>query len=314
MNSSSEPVPSTLPSIEIEHQPGGSDPSIPYIIGPRLTFLLNGKPTLRWNEVPGATYYIVRIMKDSDVLWEEKVSSTEIVYSGDQRLQPGLVYFLTIEANNGTSSLDSGETPLAFEIIEPEIAQEVRAAVKEITQKTDLNAEAKAMQKARLFNALTLKDEAIRTLEQLLVEHRFSEESQKAAIFLTLGKLYGGVGLNLLAKDYYSKAIALASAAEDLKVLAEAKAGLAGVERMLKLEKTDEVEQLSREVQVIYEKLGDLEGARKLEERLVSLSSRVEVRRSSLLFSSQSQITAVSSPRAAKFPPCRPWRVCALDP
>lgn len=313
MNSSSEPVPSKLPGIEIEHQPGGSDPLIPYIISPRLTFLLKSKPILRWNKVPSATYYVVRIMKDSDVLWEDKVSSTEIAYSGDQLLEPGYAYYLTVEASNGTSSLDSGETLSAFEIIEAEIAQDVQVAAKEITEKTNLTAEAKAMKKAQLFNALTLKDEAIQTLERLLVEHRFSEETQKAAIFLDLAKLYGGVGLNLLAEDYYLRVIALASPAEDLKVLAEAKAGLAGVKRILKLEKTDEVEQLSREVQVIYKKLGNLEAARKLEERLVSLSSRVEVRSSSLLFSSGSQITAVSSPRKAKYPPCQPWRACSFD-
>ena len=198
MHCNSESAPTRLPDIEIGYQPGGSDPSIPYIISPRLTFLLNTKPVIRWNEVPGVKDYLVRITRDSEVIWKERVNGTEIDYSGEHPLEPGSAYVPTVEADNGTSS-GSDETSLAFQIINENIAEEVREVVEDIDN-ADLTVEKKAIRKARLFNSLNLKDEAIKTLEQLLIEHQFSEESEQATIFLTLGKLYGSVGLNLLLR------------------------------------------------------------------------------------------------------------------
>ena len=62
---------------------GGSDPLILYLISPRKTELLAEKPVLRWNAVPNATGYRVRLRSPAGVIWEEKVSGTEVVYSFD---------------------------------------------------------------------------------------------------------------------------------------------------------------------------------------------------------------------------------------
>ncbi len=314
MHCNSESDPTRLPNIEIGHQAGGSDPSIPYIISPRLTFLLNTKHVIRWNEVLGVKDYLVRITKDSEVIWEERVNGTEIVYSGEHPLEPGAAYVPTVEADNSTSS-GSDETPLAFQIISENIAEEVREVVEDIDN-ADLTVEEKAIRKARLFNSLNLKDEAIKTLEQLLVEHQFSQECQQATIFLTLGKLYGSVGLNLLAEDRYSKAQALSASAENSQVLAEATAGLAGVKLLLALGKINQAIDLSSQARDTYTQLGDEASAQRLEGRLVELANRVVDLANRVEANTAAQLVrslAFINPVAARFPPCQPWQQCARD-
>jgi hypothetical protein len=293
-------TPSRLPDINIEHKVGGTNPLIPYIISPRGGFLLDEKPTLRWNPVPDVVSYEVEITKGEDVIWKEKVNVSSVNYFGNRSLVPGEVYSLKVEADNNTSSQE--ESKILFQIAsEKEIPRnELNIALKEIDEKLELDPVTKALTKARLFNALTSKDDAILAIEKLLDTDKTSNESQKAVLLLTLGKLYGAVGLNSLAEDYYLKTIALASSVKDLRILADAKAGLAGVKLILVLNKNDEVEQLSSQAQELYKQLGDTESARQLVERLARLGT------GSFSLISRSYTTFA-------WPPCKPWRDCLYD-
>ncbi len=64
---------------------GAHSPLIPYIIRPRGTRLLDGKPMLRWNPLPGARFYEVRI-NGGKRTWNATTQETEIVYPGDPPL------------------------------------------------------------------------------------------------------------------------------------------------------------------------------------------------------------------------------------
>ncbi|MDJ0577978.1 MAG: hypothetical protein QNJ65_22815, partial [Xenococcaceae cyanobacterium MO_234.B1] len=78
---------------------------IPYIISPRNTALLNNRPILRWNAVPGATRYEVLVQDASLTLdWQTETSNTEIEYPGEPPLQPDSYYLLIVETDKGNSS------------------------------------------------------------------------------------------------------------------------------------------------------------------------------------------------------------------
>lgn len=242
MNSSLETAVLRILNIEFKHQIGGSDPSIPYIISPRHTLLLNEVPTLRWNKVPDANSYVVRIMKGSEIHWQEEVSGTEVVYPGVPPLEPEVDYLLTVETDNGKSSLDGGEAQLGFKLLNEEATQAVREAAVKIA--SDLADEAKVMILAQRYSYFNLRVDAIKILEALV-----ERGSQTAAVYQLLGKVYAASGLNLLAEELYVKAIALASDSQDLEVLMEAQAELAGVKIMFG--KENEQEQLSNQAQAV---------------------------------------------------------------
>ncbi len=71
---------------------------------PCETLVLSERPTFRWNEVPGASYYLVSLMDGSKICWEQKVRGTEIVYSGNVPLEQGVSYSLIIKSVNDFSS------------------------------------------------------------------------------------------------------------------------------------------------------------------------------------------------------------------
>ena len=71
---------------------------------PPETLVLSERPTFRWNEVPGASSYLVSLMDGSKICWEQKVRGTEVVYSGNAPLEQGVYYSLVIKSINDFSS------------------------------------------------------------------------------------------------------------------------------------------------------------------------------------------------------------------
>jgi hypothetical protein len=178
---------------------------IPYIISPRRTKLLNNKPTLRWNPVPGANSYTVSV-EGEDANWTTRVNDTQVIYGGEP-LKPGGYYLLIVETNTGASSLDEPVRPrgLHFSLLDEDRAKHVRAEAQQIAQHkwTD---QTKALALANLYIKNGLISEAVEKLE-VLAEGGL----ETAPIYRTLGDLY----LNYLAlvpqaSAYYLKSIELA--------------------------------------------------------------------------------------------------------
>jgi hypothetical protein len=201
---------------------GGINPLIPYIISPRRTLVLNPLPTLCWNPVPGASCYSVNLIGDEEVLWERQVREAEIVYSGEPPLESGVDYLLIIQADTGVSSEEEDLPDLGFNLLDENKITLVRDTVDQLVN-LDLTDEAKSLALVHVYIKYELRAEAIAILEALV-----KLGSKTAAVYRTIGELYTEVGLNLLARKYYLKAIEL-TGSEDIEGQALVAAGLGKV-------------------------------------------------------------------------------------
>jgi hypothetical protein len=264
---------------------GGSDPTIPYIISPRRTWLLNNKPLLKWNPIPGANSYKVRV-KGEGIDWQTQVIKNEVVYAGEQPLQPGVTYLLLVEANTGqssqrekASSLNEGGTlPFyeddkyagwGFSVLPEEDAKAVHENIKRILtwEFWELPEDTKTLAVADVYISNDLYAEAIDTLETLV-----QKNSQAPGVYQLLGDLYGHVGLNLLAEARYLQAVEFAKAAEDPEAEANARAGLARVYAITG--NLDSATKQFEQAQAKYKSLGDTQRASDIERNLTELAKR----------------------------------------
>lgn len=217
---------------------------LPYLITPRETYILTNRPRLRWNAVPGTANYTVKI---DGVNWGTQTSSTEIVYPGEPPLQEGRRYRITIEANNGVSSLE--DAVVGFKVLDEQTKKTVLDTVKTV-QKQQLSPEAKVLVLVRLYRGYGLYADAIEVLEGLV-----NQGSQVATVYQLLGDTYLDIGLPQLAKKPYEKALKLATSTKDLSVQAGIQAGLGKTYRLLGNE--GEAVQWLEKAKVGYGELGD---------------------------------------------------------
>jgi len=235
---------------------------IPYIISPRSTLLLNAQPTLRWNAVPGAKSYSVRIRGEGLDWVKPNVTNTSVVYSGEQPLKPGIYYSLIVETDTGRSSFEENVRKLGFQLLDNNQLQQVQAAVNQLVNKK-LDEKALTLSLVDLYIKYDLKAEAIETLEPLV-----KTGSPTAAMYRTLGQLYWRIGVPTLAESPYLNAIELA-ATEDIEGQAEAAAGLG--KTYIALEQTDKAIQYINVALTKYEVLGDSQRISELKNQLAAL-------------------------------------------
>lgn len=255
---------------ETRYRPGGSNPQIPYILYPRMTYLLQDRPIFRWNAVQGVTSYTVRLLGPGGLEWQTDVSSTEVVYPDDAPpLDWGVKYLVTVEADNGSSSLQDGGGLLGFELLDEDAIQEVEQEAAKIAGLEERTEEERALTLAELYRRENLTAEAIATLETLV-----EQGSQTPLVFRKLGDFYTEAGLNLLAEARYERASELFASTSDRYALTATLDGLAGAKLMLG--KEQEAEQLSTEVIAEYRALGDEQSATGLEQRLAEASTEKE--------------------------------------
>ncbi|NES24659.1 MAG: hypothetical protein F6K41_38555 [Symploca sp. SIO3E6] len=238
-----------------------NDSSIPYIISPRRTKLLNAQPRLRWNRVPGATSYTVSL-KGEGVDWKTQVSDTQIVYPGEQPLQPGGYYLLIVRADTGASSTDEPVIPggLGFNVLKATHTQSVQSQAQEIAQQP-WTEQAKTLALVNLYLDKGLTVEAVEMLEDLV-----NSGVETAPIYNSIGKLY----LNFLAlapqaKTYYAKAVELVDS-NDIEEQTAAQEGLGKIEAQFG--NNQEAIRLLTMARDGYEMLGDTERVSQLDRQL----------------------------------------------
>lgn len=181
-----------------------NNPAIPYLISPRRTTLLNNKPTFRWHPVANATSYKVRV-RGEDVDWQTQVNDTEISYSGETPLTPGVYYLWTVETRD-RGSVEENIPGLGVRILDSQTQAQIKTAASQILANDQLNPEAKALSLVNLYLSYDLKQNAIETLDNLV-----SQGNPTAAIYHQLGQLYRQVGLSQLARQHYQKSLELAA-------------------------------------------------------------------------------------------------------
>ena len=195
---------------------------IPYIISPNSTWLLNNKPQLRWQAVPGATSYTVRV-SGAGVKWETEVSTTSVVYTGEPPLKSvEQGYLLTVSADNGES-----QAKATFGLLDENKATRIRAAAERIARQ-NLADDAKTLALADLYIGQELIAEAMDLLEASV-----AKGSKTAAVYYILGDLYAQVELLSQAEGNYLKAFQLARTANDIEGQAAAAARLGEVYKAL---------------------------------------------------------------------------------
>ncbi|MDJ0687571.1 MAG: hypothetical protein QNJ41_03590 [Xenococcaceae cyanobacterium MO_188.B32] len=287
-----EGCPEWNPSVvkgETRYRPGGSNLQIPYILHPRMTYLLHDRPTFRWNGVEGVTNYTVRLLGPGGLEWETEESSTEVVYPNNAPpLEWGVKYLVTVEADN-VSSLQDGGGILGFELLDEDTIQEVEEKAAKIAELEDRTEEERALTLAKLYRGENLTAEAIATLEALV-----EQDSQTALVFRMLGDLYTEVGLNLLAEARYEKASELFASTLARYALTATQDGLARTKLMLG--KMQEAERLSAQVIAEYRELGDEQSATGLEQRLAEAASEEEQPETLLRETDPSSVTQIITP------------------
>lgn len=244
---------------------GPLDALIPYIISPRRTLLLNDRPKLRWNKVPGVNTYNVSLVKGDRAIWETKVNGNEVVYPGTPQLEPGFVYLLVVKAENGRTSEEEKLPDRSFRMLPTTQKQLVKGAI-ELINSQKIAEKTKALQRAYFYIGSDLKSEAIETLEALV-----ATSIQEAIAYRKLGDLYWQEGVTLLAENHYLKAHELASAAKDIGEQAQLEEALGELYGAIG-EKQEAVRWLAQAINS-HKALGNTQRVKELETQIAKLKA-----------------------------------------
>jgi predicted Rdx family selenoprotein len=241
-----------------------NDPTIPYIISPRDTAVLEAQPLLRWNPVVGVKRYQVEV-QGPGVRWQIKVEQSQVVYGDSQPLKPGMRYRVVVTADNGASS--QSDTVTGFTLLDKAAAGQIKTEVTQLQQQA-LSEEGKILAVAHLERSNELNAAAIDRLEQWL-----SKGNRSAAANQLLGNLYWQVGLPRLARERYVTGLELMKQDGNLEGQAEILTGLGKVDESLAQLK-QAIEWLGA-AQESYQALGDEAKVREIQDKLADLKQRV---------------------------------------
>ena len=231
---------STNPGPGCGRNPEIFDANALQIISPRDTALLTAQPTIRWEEVPGASGYTVTL-EQGEVIWGPmEVAGTEIVYSGDAPLEAGPSYKLTVMADNGSTA--TTRFNLLSEIDRTQVMQVLAM------QPTDGVAEIPPQ--VYVYLEKQLWAEAIEFLEGAI-----ASGNRSGAIYLQLGELYSTIELLGRAEEAYLAAIDLTAVEGRQKGEALTRVRLAHVYR--KMGRTEEAISQLNQAKILYEGVQD---------------------------------------------------------
>ncbi len=204
---------------------GAQDPSLPYLLAPRLGRVSGPTPTVRWNPVPGVRRYQLWLIRQRDrqVVWGTTVEASRITLPAKLNLMPGEIYQVVVEADNGTSSRkEPCSGGLNFGVLTLAEAKELEKELVTIRSQRGpgVTPQVLALLEAQALSNLKLKAEAFHLLKQL--EHQNPSLQGQ----LLLGELANSQGLNEQARGYFSQAASLATLAGDTEGSREASEGL----------------------------------------------------------------------------------------
>jgi len=194
--------------------PRGQDITIPYVLSPRATLIMNDKPILKWTPAAGAKSYTVRVEADS-VVFSTTTTATSIVYSGD-KLIPGKIYRLVVIPDTSARRTDQDPNRV-FSLLDQESAAAIRAATEQV-QGLDLSTVHEYLVITHIYRNHGLYGEAIQQLDEQLAP----VQTKNGRLAAQLGELYLQVGLPELAVSWCKTAVSVAEALDDRDMLARA--------------------------------------------------------------------------------------------
>ena len=168
-----------------------ADP-IPYIIAPRLTNLLDRRPTFAWASIPEAESYIIEMIDGitGEVLFSALAPATvdRLVYPETlPDLSPDTFYRLEVAANNGAASWQAEPNDgVAFEVLSDERAAEYAA---ELDARADAEGAIDPVTLAEIQQEFGLYQLAIETYRDALEDPTLTD-SARADLMLRSAKLH----------------------------------------------------------------------------------------------------------------------------
>lgn len=203
--------------------------SIPYIIYPRNTLLLDDKPTLRWRNT-GATDYTIAIIDTSGtLLWQRTgVVGGELTYPVDQPpLQSGVTYQLFVQDNNsGVTSKEDPNRGGGFRLATAQELADIEAGRAEISAR-NLNPPVQLFIMGAYYASWQASSGGFSPLgEAWLSFESVARSHGSPAVHLWRGDLLSQMGLPVEARSAYQSALDSAIRLEDLYSQAVAYTGL----------------------------------------------------------------------------------------
>jgi hypothetical protein len=195
---------------------------LPYVITPRETDIISDRPQVRWNAVPGAAYYIVKI---DDINWEKETDKTEIIYDGKAPLEAGMRYRIIIETDKGETS--ENDAIVGFTVSDEQTKKTILDAVEKI-QKQPLSPTEKELILAYLYRGYGLYSDVIHLLQEPV-----NQGSSEITFYQLLGDTYLDVGLPQLAKNIYQKGLKLAIKTQNIPTQTTIRSGLKQADKLL---------------------------------------------------------------------------------
>jgi hypothetical protein len=264
---------------EMSEVRGGSvSDDFPIVISPRRTKLLNAHPKIRWTSVKPDSKYNVKVMRGTQIVWEQVVSNaTEVAYPDTpkkvQPLQPGVTYRVIVTVGDRSSTEEKPGINLGFSVLRKREAEDVRKAEQELRD-LGLSVEATRFLIANLYatwgldpnkprdDKWALNAEAIQELESL-------PNTQEPALPRILGDLYLALDLSYLAENHYTRALKLSEDQKDVEGQALSQRALGKVFKV-RFNKDEAKRRLSLAKQ-LYESIGDLSLAQEINHELAEL-------------------------------------------
>ncbi len=170
--------------------------TIPYIVQPRLTNLINRRPTLEWAAVPEAESYAIELtdgVTGDVVVSLPAITATRIAYPEDAPdLEPGTYYELEVTANTGAASWQAAiNDGVAFEVLPTDRAADYTTQAN--THATSPNVlpspGSAAIAQAELQQQFGLNQLATETYREAL-ERSDLDSEERFALWQRLGNLY----------------------------------------------------------------------------------------------------------------------------
>lgn len=266
---------------------GGTDQQIPYMITPRHTLLLSNTPTFRWNAVPNATQYAIKLLDPTGVIWQQKVKKATVIYPGNPPLKPGISYSLVVQASTGSSSNSEGTSNIDFRILRKSEVKTVESEVAKITR-LGLSKRVNALMLANFYSSYTLPQKAIKaygltartfksynlSAEAIATLSALVQQGERSPIiYRTLGDIYWQTGLANLAAEHYLQAIELVQTPKDLEQWTLAQFSLGEV--YAATDKYNQARHWYSQARFGYILLGDTQRADLLEQQIESLKQFV---------------------------------------
>jgi hypothetical protein len=238
--------------------------SIPYVVGPRHTFVKDHFPLLEWaGTAQGGGGYHVRLW-GSGLEWQADVEATQVRYPDDAPpLQPGVPYRLSVTDGSGQSSDQEGTAlDLSFALLAPDQVTAVEALAGQ-AEKLELDERAERLVQAEIYADQGLRADAIAVLKEIAATESSPPVHQR------LGDLYREIGLYAEAQQAYGQALEGFRAAGDRAGEARVLAGL-GLALRGEGDAASARDSLTKAGD-LYALLGDAEGASQVAQLLADL-------------------------------------------